>query len=97
MVIGAGFLFLGLLANAQKVSDILPRDATVQGCVQYALNHYPLIQQALLDEQIYALLTQLTGNLGCREDKVTPHSHDIYSISIGSFTPGTRLRCQLSR
>jgi hypothetical protein len=47
MVIGAGFLPPGLLANAQKVSDILPQDATVRACVQYALNHYPLIQQAL--------------------------------------------------
>jgi hypothetical protein len=47
MVIGAGFLLPGLLANAQKVSDILPQDATVRACVQYALNHYPLIQQAL--------------------------------------------------
>jgi outer membrane protein len=52
MVIGAGFLLPGIVANAQKVSDILPQDATVQACVQYALNHYPLIQQALLDEQI---------------------------------------------
>jgi outer membrane protein TolC len=37
--------------GAQKVPDTLS-DATLQACVQYALKHYPLIQQALLDEQI---------------------------------------------
>jgi len=37
--------------GAQKVPDTLS-DATLQTCVQYALKHYPLIQQALLDEQI---------------------------------------------
>ena len=41
----------GLLSGAPKASDSLS-DATLQACVQFALKHYPLIQQALLDEQI---------------------------------------------
>ena len=39
-------------ANGPKASDTLPSDATIQACVQFALKHYPLVQQALLDEQI---------------------------------------------
>src|SRR5580658_7851226 len=38
--------------NAQKASDTLPSEATVEACVQFALQHYPLVQQAMLDEQI---------------------------------------------
>ena len=49
--IGSGFSFICLIAGAQKAPDTLS-DATVQECVQYALKHYPQIQQALLDEQI---------------------------------------------
>jgi hypothetical protein len=39
-------------ANVPKASDTLPSDATVQACVEFALKHYPQVQQALLDEQI---------------------------------------------
>ncbi len=39
-------------SDAQKVSDTLPPVATVDACVQFALKHYPLVQQAMLDEQI---------------------------------------------
>lgn len=49
--ISGGFSFICFIAGAQKVPDTLT-DATVQSCVQYALKHYPQIQQALLDEQI---------------------------------------------
>lgn len=38
--------------KAQKASDTLPSVATVEACVQFALEHYPLVQQARLDEQI---------------------------------------------
>jgi outer membrane protein len=38
--------------EAQKASDTLPPVATVEACVQFALQHYPLVQQAMLDEQI---------------------------------------------
>jgi len=38
--------------KAQKASDTLPPVATVEACVQFALQHYPLVQQAMLDEQI---------------------------------------------
>jgi outer membrane protein TolC len=48
---GFGALFLSASAQAPKVVDTLA-NATLQACVQYALKHYPLIQQALLDEQI---------------------------------------------
>ncbi|HEV9038009.1 MAG TPA: TolC family protein [Puia sp.] len=51
LFISSGFSFICLIAGAQKAPDTLT-DATVQGCVQYALKHYPQIQQALLDEQI---------------------------------------------
>ncbi len=50
--ISSGFSSFFLGAAAQKASDTLPPDATLQACVQYALKHYPLVQQALLDEQI---------------------------------------------
>jgi len=32
--------------------DTLFQDATLQNCVQYALKHYPLVQQSLINEQI---------------------------------------------
>jgi len=37
---------------ASPSDTILPADATLQAVVQYALKHYPLVQQAYLDEQI---------------------------------------------
>lgn len=49
--VSSGFSFICLIAGAQKVPDTLT-DATVQACVQFALKHYPQIQQAMLDEQI---------------------------------------------
>ena len=54
-VIGCIVLGAGILSNsasAQKASDTLPPVATVDACVQFALRHYPLVQQAMLDEQI---------------------------------------------
>jgi outer membrane protein len=52
-----GYITLGLVvvssgASAQRSSDTLPSVATVEACVQFALQHYPLVQQAALDEQI---------------------------------------------
>ena len=47
-----GFSWSFLSADAQKVTDSLPSDLTLQAVVQYALKHYPLVQQALIDEQI---------------------------------------------
>ncbi|HUB60059.1 MAG TPA: TolC family protein, partial [Puia sp.] len=38
--------------RAQRASDTLPPVATVGACVEFALSHYPLVQQAMLDEQI---------------------------------------------
>ncbi|HVS95997.1 MAG TPA: TolC family protein [Puia sp.] len=49
--ISSGFSFIWCIAGAQKAPDTLS-DVTVQACVQYALKHYPQIQQAMLDEQI---------------------------------------------
>lgn len=46
-----GFGFLVLAASAQKAPDTLS-NATLQACIQYALTHYPLVQQAQLDELI---------------------------------------------
>ena len=50
IVIGLSILFNS--ARAQKASDTLPPVATVEACVQFALSHYPLVQQAMLDELI---------------------------------------------
>jgi len=50
--VSSGFIVASLVAGAQPSSDTLLPNATLQACVQYALKHYPLIQQALLDEQI---------------------------------------------
>ena len=50
VTIGLSTLFLAV--DAQKASDTLPPAATVDACVQFALLHYPLVQQAQLDEQI---------------------------------------------
>lgn len=52
LFIGSGFSLLVLFTSAQKLQqDTLP-NATLQACVQFALKHYPLVQQALLDETI---------------------------------------------
>jgi outer membrane protein len=48
---GFGAIFLSASAQTQRAPDTLT-NATLQACVQYALKHYPLVQQALLDEQI---------------------------------------------
>lgn len=42
----------GAQAGAPKASDTLPSNATIQACVEFALKHFPLVQQAMLDEQI---------------------------------------------
>lgn len=60
VIISSGLSFTCFLANAQTRDTLIsPRkapdtltSADLQTCVQYALRHYPLIQQALLDEQI---------------------------------------------
>jgi outer membrane protein len=39
-------------ASPQKATDPLPPELTLELVVQYALKHYPLVQQALIDEQI---------------------------------------------
>jgi outer membrane protein len=45
------FLFFSQ-ATAQTPSDSVLDNATLQNCVQYALKHYPLVQQSLLNEEI---------------------------------------------
>src|SRR6201994_4430298 len=51
--ISSGFVLLFLIGGmAQKASDTLPPVASLQACVEYALKHYPQVQQAYLDEQI---------------------------------------------
>ncbi|MHA4807717.1 TolC family protein [Flavitalea flava] len=48
----SGLIQFSFQADAQKPSDTLLSNVTLEACVQYALQHYPLVQQALLDEQI---------------------------------------------
>ncbi|HZE84081.1 MAG TPA: TolC family protein [Puia sp.] len=51
--VSIGFSFLSFFASAQTgKADTLLTDATLKDCVQYAEKHYPLVQQALLDERI---------------------------------------------
>jgi len=50
--VSSGFVLLSLFARGQASTDTLLPDATLQTCVQYALKHYPQVQQALLDERI---------------------------------------------
>ncbi|HVU96622.1 MAG TPA: TolC family protein [Puia sp.] len=52
LFIGSGFSLLVLVTSAQKPQQDTLGSATLEACVQYALKHYPLVQQALLDEQI---------------------------------------------
>jgi outer membrane protein TolC len=46
---------------AQKVSDSLLPQATLQDCIQYALSHQPVVKQARLDEDIteYSIKSKL--------------------------------------
>jgi outer membrane protein len=48
---GFSLIFWGASAQVQQAPDTLT-NATLDACVQFALKHYPLMQQALLDEQI---------------------------------------------
>jgi len=50
--VSSGLSLLFITARAQKASDTVLSGATLETCVQYALKHYPQVQQALLDEQI---------------------------------------------
>jgi outer membrane protein TolC len=52
LFIGSGFSLFVIFASAQRPQQDTLANATLQACVQYALKHYPLVQQALLDEQI---------------------------------------------
>ena len=46
-------LFFPFILSAQQVEkDTLLQQATINGCVQYALKHQPVIQQSLVDEKI---------------------------------------------
>ena len=48
------FFFCSIFSftQAQTHTDSTLADATLPNCVQYALKHYPAVQQALVDEQI---------------------------------------------
>src|ERR1700691_5969707 len=54
------FYLTGIILNAFSSSvfgqvaekDTLLQEATLQNCIQFALKHYPLVQQSLLNEQI---------------------------------------------
>jgi outer membrane protein TolC len=37
---------------AQSTTDSLPQQATLENCIQYAMRHFPLLQQNLLDQAI---------------------------------------------
>jgi outer membrane protein len=55
LLLGCSLGFFSVPARAQTAAyatDTVLPDATLQACIQYALKHYPLVQQALLDERI---------------------------------------------
>ncbi len=45
-------LMVGTTAQSQLKTDLVLQDATLAGCVQYAIMHQPVVQQSLLDEAI---------------------------------------------
>ncbi len=49
---GIVFMLFSSFLNAQDSQDSLLQNATLQNCVQYALKHFPLVQQSLLNEEI---------------------------------------------
>ena len=51
-IIPAILFFPSLLSAQQNEKDTLLQQATLAGCVQYALKHQPVIQQSLIDEKI---------------------------------------------
>jgi outer membrane protein len=52
VLVSSGVSFFSFNVLAQKAPDTVLQNATLQTIVQYALKHYPEVQQALLDEQI---------------------------------------------
>ncbi|HEY8967472.1 MAG TPA: TolC family protein [Puia sp.] len=52
LFVSSGSIILPSAANAQKTPDTVLQQATLPQVVDFALKHYPLIQQAMLDEQI---------------------------------------------
>jgi len=50
--VSSGMTVLSLSAGAQKAPDTVLQQVTLPQVVEFALKHYPLVQQALLDEQI---------------------------------------------
>ena len=51
-IIPAILFFPIILTAQQNEKDSLLQQATLAGCVQYALKHQPVIQQSLIDEKI---------------------------------------------
>src|SRR5579871_3858595 len=43
---------ISLCTFSQNATDTSLQQATLQNCVQYALKHFPLIQQSYIDEEI---------------------------------------------
>lgn len=53
VIVTAGFLIYGISGKAQQsAGDSILQTATVQQCVEYAIKRQPLVQQALIDEEI---------------------------------------------
>jgi outer membrane protein TolC len=52
LFVSSGLIVLSPATNAQKTPDTVLQQATLPQVVDFALKHYPLVQQALLDEQI---------------------------------------------
>src|SRR5579875_936225 len=46
------FLAMPCLVHAQTGRDTILNDVNLQACIHYALQHQPLVQQSLIDEQI---------------------------------------------
>jgi outer membrane protein TolC len=90
-----GLVFMGSFhsAGAQQATadSVLPPDATLEVCVQYALKHFPSVQQSLLDEQITE--TEIKSKLADWYPQLNfsynwQHNFELSKVYVGgNFTP----------
>ena len=89
LFISSGFSLFVLFASAQKAQQDTLANATLQACVQFALKHYPLVQQSLLDEQITN--RQIKSKLADWYPQVNVNAtyNDYFQLPVVAFNGGT--------
>ena len=91
---GMGFLSASAQKVTQRASDTLPPVATVEACVQFALQHYPVVQQAALDElitdrQIKSRLAEWYPQVGLNANYQNNFQLPAIAFNGGYVTSGT--------